>query len=260
MLVTIIGSGNIASVLGGLLLRSGHSINQVYSRTPRHAAELAEQLSAEAVSQCGQLKGNSDVYLLAVSDDALAGVASQLTLGAKLAIHTSGSVSKEVLCSASSRYGVLWPMKMIRRNMTTIENATIVVDGNCDEVTVEVEKIACQFSPVITRAGDELRSKMHMIAAITSNFTNHLYHLAADYCAAEGINFSFFYPLIIETAMQLKVNHPRSVQAGPAFRGDLETIRKHGQLLQAHPQLQQLYEAISASINFTFSDRIDNQG
>ena len=256
MQVTIIGSGNVATVLGRLLIEKGHTIKQVYSRNTAHAADLAKQFQAEAVSTLKVLDANADLYLLAVTDDALPEVAAQLSLGDKLVVHTAGSVSKEVLNKASINYGVLWPMKMIRRSMKTLEPVTVVVDGSSDPVICAVEKIAQLFSPLITRADDTTRVKMHMLAAITSNFTNHLYHLAADYCAAENIDFTFFYPLIEETAQRIQTTHPKQVQAGPAFRGDKQTLDKHKQLLAKYPRLEKLYQALSVSIGESFGDNL----
>jgi len=108
------------------------------------------------------------------------------------------------------------------------------------------------LSPVVVRADDLLRSKMHMLAAITSNFTNHLYHLAMDYCEKENIDFSFFYPLIEETAQKIQANHPKQVQAGPAFRGDRLTLEKHRLLLEKYPQIQKVYMEMSESIRLSF--------
>ena len=253
MQVTIIGSGNVATVLGQLLMQQGHHIAQVYSRNAAHAVELAKQLQSEAISGLEMLNTNADLYLLAVTDDALPGVAAQLSLGDKLVVHTAGSVSKEVLNKVSTNYGVLWPMKMIRRNMTTLQPVTIVIDGSSETAVKRIELLALLFSPFVTRADDALRVKMHMLAAITSNFTNHLYHLAADYCIKENIDFSFFYPLIEETAQRIQTNHPKQVQAGPAFRGDRQTLQKHKRLLEQYPQLEKLYQTLSDSIGQSFT-------
>lgn len=258
MQVTIIGSGNVATVLGRLLIQKGYTIKQLYSRNAIHAADLAKQLEAEAVTTLKLVDTKADLYLLAVTDDALPDVAAQLSLGDKLVVHTAGSVSKEVLNNASSNYGVLWPMKMIRRSMKTLEPVTVVVDGSSEPVICEIEKIAQLFSPLITRADDPTRIKMHMLAAITSNFTNHLYHLAADYCTAENIDFTFFYPLIEETAQRIQTTHPKQVQAGPAFRGDKQTLEKHKQLLAQYPQLEKLYKALSGSIGESFVDNLSD--
>ncbi len=255
MLVTIIGSGNVATVMGKVLTEKGHTIAEVYSRDAMHAADLAKQLQAKAVTDSKLLDRTSDVYIIAVADNALAEIASQLSLQNKLVIHTAGSVSKEILKTVSDRYGVLWPMKMIRKPMNTLEPVTIVVDGNSESVTSELEKFARLFSTTITRADDAMRSKMHMLAAILSNFTNHLYHLAADYCEAEHIDFSVFYPIIEETVQQIHGAHPRNVQAGPAFRGDGLTIDKHVEILAKYPQIRKVYEAMTESIQESFGNK-----
>jgi len=253
MQVTIIGSGNVATVLGRLFIDEGHSVAQVYSRNPEHAATLANQLQANAVSDLSLLNRRSDLYLLAVTDDALPAVAATLSLPGKLVLHTAGSVSKEVLKKVSEQYGVLWPMKMIRRSMTTLTPVTIVIDGSSETVCHQVELLARIFSPVVVQAGDALRIKMHMLAAVTSNFTNHLYHLAADYCSKEGIDFNLFHPLIEETARAIQTGHPKQFQAGPAYRGDGVTLGKHLQLLKEDPQLQKIYRVLSGSIALSFA-------
>jgi predicted short-subunit dehydrogenase-like oxidoreductase (DUF2520 family) len=242
MLVTIIGSGNVATVMGKVLTEKGHVIAEVFSRDTSHATVLAKQLQAKVVADINMLDPNSDVYLMAVTDDALAEVASQLSLQNKLVIHTAGSVSKEILKTVSNRYGVLWPMKMIRKPMNTLEPVTI-------------ENFAGLFSTTITRADDVMRSKMHMLAAVLSNFTNHLYHLAAGYCEAEQIDFSVFYPIIEETALQIQETHPQNVQAGPAFRGDRQTIEKHVEILAKYPQIRQVYEMMTESIAKSFENK-----
>ncbi|MES2330416.1 MAG: DUF2520 domain-containing protein [Bacteroidota bacterium] len=252
MQVTIIGSGNVATVMGRILLENGYTIAEVYSRETVHATQLSQLLHANPVTDIAMLDGNSDLYLLAVTDDALAEVAAQLSLKDKLVVHTAGSISKEILQNASTNYGVLWPMKMIRKSMKTLEPVTMVVDGNTEPVTKQLQQLATIFSKTVTRADDDTRSKMHMLAALTSNFTNHLYHLAADFCEAENIDFSVFYPLIEETAQQIQSHHPKEVQAGPAFRGDTQTLEKHVQILAKYPQIRKVYEAMTESIAASF--------
>jgi predicted short-subunit dehydrogenase-like oxidoreductase (DUF2520 family) len=248
MQVTIIGSGNIATVLGSILVKKEHTIHQVWSRHYNHAVALAKELAATPVPHLAALDANADLYLLAVTDDAIATVAGQLSLGDKLLVHTAGSVSKEVLKGASSAYGVLWPMRMVRKSMTTLEPATIVVDGNTETVTREIETIAAFFSPFITKADDAMRVKMHMLAVFTANFSNHLYHLAFQYCQSEGIDFTLFYSIIRETAGAIQQQDPASLQAGPAFRGDRQTMERQINLLENYPHLQDMYRFMSKSI------------
>jgi hypothetical protein len=58
--------------------------------------------------------------------------------------------------------------------------------------------------------------------------------------------------MIEETALQIQENHPKDVQAGPAFRGDRQTIEKHVQILEKYPQIRKVYEAMTESIGKSF--------
>lgn len=248
MQVTLIGSGNVATVLGKQLYAAGHTIREVYSRNRDHAAALAAELGATVAAGAGSLQAGSDLYLLAVTDAAVAETAASLSLGNQLLVHTAGSVSKEVLAPASTRYGVLWPMKMIRKQMENLNPVTLVVDANCAEAFQQIEAVAALFTGDVHRADDQQRLKMHMLASFTSNFTNHIYHLAADYCRAEGIDFSLFLPIIEATVQNLYRQYPGDVQAGPAYRGDRITMEAHLALLQSYPQAAALYRVLSESI------------
>jgi predicted short-subunit dehydrogenase-like oxidoreductase (DUF2520 family) len=59
----------------------------------------------------------ANLYVIAVSDEAVAEVASQLIVHNKLVVHTAGSVSKDVLKQASRNYGVLYPLQSLRKEM-----------------------------------------------------------------------------------------------------------------------------------------------
>lgn len=252
MLVTIIGSGNIATVMGRVLVAAGHSIQEVYSRNPQHATTLSDELHARPVNDLSQISGSSDLYLIAVADDAIGSVAEQLSLPGKLVIHTAGSVSKQLLSPVSGQYGVFWPVKMVRKNMQSLKPVTAVIDGSNAEVTEQVKQFAGIFSDTILVADDEKRLKMHTLASFTLNFSNHLFHLAADFSEKEGIDFSIFYPLIAESVQRLQYHHPRDLQAGPAFRGDRKTIEKHLRVLSNHPHAANIYRVLTESILSTF--------
>lgn len=100
----------------------------------------------------------------------------------------------------------------------------------------------------VAEAGDDARLKLHVAAVLVSNFTNHLYSLAEDYCHKEGLDFKQLLPLIEETALRIKNISPKKAQTGPAIRQDSETIHKHLDLLKPYPQLKNLYVLMTESI------------
>ena len=68
MQVVIIGSGNVASVLGRLCKQRGHEIVQVISRNAAHAKLLADELGCSYADYNEKLNDSAGLYILAVAD------------------------------------------------------------------------------------------------------------------------------------------------------------------------------------------------
>ena len=96
----------------------------------------------------------------------------------------------------------------------------LLVDAADPEDLRILEAFAKTLSSPGPAADDTTRLKLHLAAALTNNFTNYLYTLAAEYCREEKIDFSLLLPLIRETAERLDRYPPGALQTGPAFRGD----------------------------------------
>ena len=67
-----VGSGNVATVLGRLMKSKGHRIRQVLSRKRENALLLAGELGAEAGNLSDTPVADADIYILSLSDEALA--------------------------------------------------------------------------------------------------------------------------------------------------------------------------------------------
>lgn len=248
MQVSIIGSGNVATVLAKQLYSKGYIIKEVFSHTFSHAAALAAAVHAKAVDSLAGLSRDADAYIIAVSDRAIEGIVEQLQLGDKLLLHTAGSVPKNVLQHASKSYGVLYPVQSIRKNMDAQTPIPFMVDGNDEATTIEIENLASTLNPKVVRGGDEQRVKLHVAAVFACNFVNYMYLQSARFCEAENIDFSLLQSLIEETALRLRDNHPKDVFTGPAVRKDIGTVNKHLNILESHPGLQEMYGMISKKI------------
>ncbi|MBL0056721.1 MAG: DUF2520 domain-containing protein [Chitinophagaceae bacterium] len=248
MRVVLIGSGNVATVLGRLIHKAGHEILQVVSRDARHAARLANEWSASYTDLQGKINDTADLYIIAVKDEAIEGLKKKLHLGSRPVVHTAGAVSIEALKGISANYGVLYPLQSLRAEMEPGMPIPLLVDGNSIETITLLEDFAHTISNRVARANDEERSKLHVAAVVVSNFTNHLYALAEAYCRKEKIDFDLLKPLIGETAMRLEQASPQDVQTGPAARNDQQTITKHLELLGGHEKLKELYRVMTESI------------
>jgi predicted short-subunit dehydrogenase-like oxidoreductase (DUF2520 family) len=248
MHITMIGTGNVATVLGRTITDAGHTVVQVYGRNAIQADQLAKILKGEAVYDLQQMNTTSDLYIIAVADAAIPAIAASLQLAGKLVVHTAGSVSKEVLSACSDRYGILYPLQSLRKEMQQAPVIPLLVDAAKPEDLSLLQDFALTLSPQVQVAGDEQRLKLHVAAVIVSNFTNHLYALAEQYCVAEKADFSLLLPLIKEVAVRLQYMSPAQAQTGPAIRQDTPTIQKHLELLEQHGALKDIYQIMTDSI------------
>ncbi|MBK8611106.1 MAG: DUF2520 domain-containing protein [Chitinophagaceae bacterium] len=248
MKVVIIGSGNVASVLGRLFVKNGHQVIQVVSRNVAHARILGEALNCAYTNEMAEIDQHASLYVLAVSDIVLYNLKGHIHFENKLVLHTAGSVPNDVLKEVSANYGVLYPMQSLRKEMEYPQEIPFLIDGNTEETIREIEDFAKTLSSSVTRANDTERLKLHVAAVIVSNFTNHLYALAASFCEKEKIDFKLLFPLIKETAERIDRISPVDAQTGPAVRNDLFTLDKHIRLLADYPQLKNIYLKITESI------------
>lgn len=248
MKVALVGTGNIAHVLGRLIQSKGHNIVHVAGRNLAHVQELS------SLFQCGHsdIKGASsvsaDIFIIAVSDYALMEVCHTLHVNPALVLHTAGAESIHVLKEVSSNYGVLYPLQSLRKEVQQIPEIPFLIDGNSAESLVKVKNFAESLSNRVTKTGDEERLRLHTAAVIVSNFTNHLYAMAEIFCKEEHVDFDYLKPLIRETAERIASNSPHDVQTGPAIRKDVITMDKHLRLLSNHPKLRTMYLRMTDSI------------
>lgn len=248
MKVVIIGTGNVATVLGKKISTAGHDIIEVAGRNKKATDTLASGLQANPVYTFSHITPDAELYLIAVSDTALYDLPAQLPVLKGIVVHTAGSVPMQVLSTLERPHGIVYPLQSLRKEMAALPEIPLLIDAS-DETTAELLlNFASTLSTQVERANDMQRTQLHLGAVLVSNFTNHLYALAKKYCIKNSIEFSLLQPLIEETATRLRQYAPEAVQTGPASRKDLVTIQKHRQLIEQEPALLKVYDALNESI------------
>ncbi|MGG9972276.1 Rossmann-like and DUF2520 domain-containing protein [Ferruginibacter sp. SUN002] len=248
MRIVIIGSGNVATVLGKIIKNAGHDIIQVIGRNIVYAETLAATLGCKSGSYDVQPDTTADMYIIAISDTALYDFPVGFNFGNKIVVHTAGSVSKNVLEKLSANYGVLYPLQSLRKEMDVIPTVPLLIDGNTKEVIRYVTEFAQTLSPIVSFADDDQRVHLHLAAVVVCNFTNHLYALTEAFCKKERVDFTMLYPIIAETALRIEKKSAGELQTGPAMRNDFVTIDKHLKMLNTYPALRNIYLKLTDSI------------
>lgn len=192
------------------------------------------------------IPSDADLYIIAVSDSAIASVAEELNEVKGLVVHTAGSVPMDVLCN--ERRGVFYPLQTISRGRS--------IDPSCVPFYIEasqaqdmdlLRQLAESFGSNATPMDSERRRHLHLGAVFCCNFVNRLYAIAADFLAGQDIPFSALLPLIHETAHKVDTLAPRLAQTGPAVRNDRTVMQQQMDLLR-DPKNKEIYELLSQSI------------
>lgn len=190
---------------------------------------------------------NSDVYLIAVKDEAIAPVAERLPELSGIVAHTSGSVGADAL-KRFERHGVFYPLQTFTKGGYLDYSAIpVFVEGSDKAVEQKLLDLALLFTKKLHVADSGLREKLHIAAVFACNFTNHLWKLADEMLADNGLGLDVIFPLIEASVEKLRYMSPNEAQTGPASRGDTEIVRKHETALAGTP-LAGIYTTLSDSI------------
>lgn len=248
MKVSIIGAGNVATQLALALRRAGHTIVQIGNRSNDAGQELAKTVGATFTANLRDLEA-ADVYLVAVKDDAIADVSSQLQLDGKVVAHTSGTKTKDILSFTSSDFGVFYPLQtMTKFAKVDFSGIPILIEGSNEMALTKLELLARSVSQNIHRVDEQQRQWVHIAAVFANNFTNHMYVVAEKLLLDHNLPFTILQPLIQRSIENLNKFSPSELQTGPATRGDSLTIEKHIELLADDTRLQKIYEILTQSI------------
>ncbi|WP_299390605.1 Rossmann-like and DUF2520 domain-containing protein [uncultured Gelidibacter sp.] len=246
--VIILGAGNVATHLFNAFEKAEQvEVKQWYNRSIKSIQSYKNKV---AITDNLSELVDADVYIIAVSDDAIANFSTQLSFENKLVVHTSGSVNVHDL-DKKNRRGVFYPLQTFSK-AATLDFATVPI---CLEVLDKADlktlkslakAIGCNAHKVNTQQ----RKALHLAAVYVNNFTNQLYRVAHEITESKGVEFDILKPLILETAKKVQDMSPYMAQTGPAKRNDKKTIKKHLKLLE-NEQHKAIYELMTASIQKT---------
>lgn len=252
MNVSFIGSGNLAWHLAPALDNLGYVVKEVYSRNARHAAALSERLyQAEVKKTLDFSSSPSRIFMIAVHDDAISGIAREIVLpDDSILVHTSGSQPLSLLeFAATERIGVFYPLQTFTKTSKVVFN-DVPIFVECSEESAEriLLTMARALSKQVRKISSEERKAMHIAAVFASNFSNHMMTISRELMEENKLDFAWLKSLILETLNKALTIGPAQAQTGPAKRGDLQILDEHMAFLQNNKDLAKLYELISQHI------------
>ena len=243
--IALIGSGNVAQHLIKAFAKSNEiDIVQVFSRRKEVLDQLVD--SSKITNDLHTLV-EADLYIIAVSDDAIAAVSSQLPFENRLVVHTSGSVSLDAL-DKKNRKGSFYPLQTFSKKAEVDFSQIPVFLESENETDFELlKKVAEMVSDKVYKINSEQRKALHVAAVFVNNFVNHLYQMGHEICVQNNVPFEILKPLIQETANKVMTLSPKEAQTGPAIRNDQQTNARHLEFLLDENQ-KNIYQTLTQSI------------
>ncbi|MFD0797846.1 Rossmann-like and DUF2520 domain-containing protein [Maribacter chungangensis] len=242
--ITILGSGNVAqNLFEAFLAKDDVSIMQVVGRKRSSLSYFKGRVALATFHEELLL---ADVYIMAISDDAIGSVSSKLSLKGLL-VHTSGAVPLSDIKN-HERIGVFYPLQTFTvGKLLDFRNIPICIEANNAESFQLLKRLGHILSDTVANIDSNKRKALHLSAVFVNNFTNYMYIIGRDICVQNELQFSMLQPLIQETADKIRAMSPIDAQTGPAKRGDLKTLHAHLHLLKEKNQ-REIYTLLSNSI------------
>jgi len=252
--IAIIGTGNVGTWLFKTL--QNQSNLQIVSISSRKIETLPK---------------NFDLYIFALKDDIYETVLQQISFKMLHAVHTSGSLSQNILAPFAEKLGVIYPYQTIREEKGEKEkgeekkspsNFEGVPEGRGslynNKVPICIEASDPTFEDTLLQWGSSIfgtvnkinekqRSAMHLAAVFANNFTNAMYEVAYQIFKENNLDWSLIFPLLENTLEKAKHHAPHSAQTGPALRSDISIMEKHYNALN-NKELKELYLLVSKII------------
>jgi predicted short-subunit dehydrogenase-like oxidoreductase (DUF2520 family) len=247
--VVIIGSGNVAFLMGNAFKQAGLDVWGIYSKTYANAEILAQKLDTKSYASIDEIPKDADAYLLAVTDLALANLIPQLLHFEGVLMHTSGSVGIDVYPEHLKNTAVFYPLQTFSKaKELDYLQIPILIESNDSLVLYEMQNLGNKISNIVRRINSEQRKQLHLAAVFSSNFSNYMYQIADELLMEYAIDFNLLKPLLKETVAKLDKISPAKAQTGPAVRYEEKTIQEHLKMLENHPEYQNIYRLISDQI------------
>lgn len=249
--VTLIGTGNVSYHLYHHLAANGSEITHIYGRSANSIRSWPNKplKTTSYRTSLNFQEAKSDLFIIAVSDQAIASVGAELkTPENAIIVHTSGSIPLDAL-RKHPYHGVFYPLQTfsMHRNLQ-LNGVPVFIESVNSHVQRKLFSFAGaqHFKPY--QLNSNYRQKLHLAAVFASNFTNHQITIAAKILKAEGLSFELLKPLLIETMNKIIEQGPEGSLTGPAKRNDLNIVKSHMEALADDPSRQEIYKAITNDI------------
>ena len=242
------GAGRLGTALASALGECGYEVRALVSRGAAGARRAAARAGVKTFALgAGELSRLPSVELLfiATTDDALsvavASLASLPEARARVALHTSGALSAEVLAPLRERgyrIGSMHPLAAVsepRAGAQSLRKAFYCVEGDALAVRA-ARRVVRDLGGRSFTIASEGKALYHAAAVMTAGHVVALFDTALDTLRRCGLEKErareVLLPLLQSTTENLSSQTPERALTGSFARADAETVIKHMESLR----------------------------
>ncbi|MGL5379075.1 Rossmann-like and DUF2520 domain-containing protein [Clostridium sp.] len=255
--IGFIGAGKVGFSLGKYLVENNINVTGYFSKNEDSSYEASNFTCTKQYKKLENIINESDTIFITTPDGEISKVWSQikkLSIKNKVICHCSGLLSSEIF-SNIDQYGAygysIHPMFAIsdkHSSYKSLKKAFITIEGNekyLDKIFLVVKSIG-NDGRVIKKENKPL---YHAASVMASNLVLGLINNAVNYLKECGFKeeeaIEALYPLISFNINNVKDKGIMNSLTGPVERADVETIKKHCELLREE---EELYKLLSRNI------------
>lgn len=249
--IALIGAGNVSYAFAKALKDNGISPDCVFIRNKDKISEIENSFAVKAVVDYDCLM-SCDLIIIAVKDDAIEDVVSNLAAFKGLLLHTSGTQSSSLL-SKVENYGIVYPLQTLTKGFDVdFKKVPLLINASSTDNLERLKTFAALLSDTVIECSDDDRRYLHMSAVYVSNFVNVMLQIGSDFLENKGLSLTVLEPLVRETINKSFHLGPEDALTGPARRNDIETINKHKMMLADNDKEKKIYELLTDYIIYKY--------
>lgn len=251
--IVIIGAGKLAHSLTSALLNAGYPVQSVIGRKISSAKSLAKKFSILHYSNSPKkIPDDIKIFFLTVPDGEIKKVAEKLSKLNRdfkdcICIHFSGVENIDSLRTLAKKGCAIGSLHIMQtfptKNIVEIKYSTAAIEGEDKRAVKYLNQLCSKLKLKPIRISSAEKAFYHLAGVYSSNFLVGNLFNAFSFFSSRGIMPHQILRKTSQSAINnvFKLNPAKSL-SGPVDRGDIYTIKKH-------------LEALDAKISKSKSDR-----